>query len=112
MVLEKLFTLTDRYHAIDTEVRGWTPGTSPYLKGEVFCWSIYCGDDERLIASCSYANGWMPRYLEDPKISKVFQNYSFDRAQFFRHGCRVAGFAGDTMPCPQFLFKCRRDLSK
>lgn len=110
MVLEKLFTLTDRYHAIDTEVRGWTPGTSPYLKGEVFCWSIYCGDDvdfgngPRLFINNLNEDGslkglveYFKKYLEDPKISKVFQNYSFDRAQFFRHGCRVAGFAGDTM---------------
>ncbi|CAJ1398173.1 unnamed protein product [Effrenium voratum] len=98
------------FHAIDTEVQGWSPGRTPYGHGEVICWSIYCGDQvdfgsgPRLFIDNLDEEGqlrglveYFKDYLEDPDIPKVFQNYSFDRAQFVNHGCRVAGFAGDTM---------------
>jgi len=104
----------DLYHAIDTEVMGWHPGISPYLKGEVFCISIYCGDHvnfgegARLFIDDLYLSpdgkptrrGILPlfkQYLEDPNIKKVFHNYSFDRAQFVREGIHVQGFYADTM---------------
>jgi len=111
-VLDILMSLPkDCHHAIDTETRNWELGVSPYLCGEVICWSIYCGPD------VDFGNGprlWINNldqkemklkgfveffkdYLEDPSIKKVFQNYAFDRAMFFAHGIRVAGFAGDTM---------------
>jgi len=109
-VMAKLLSLEGRFHAIDTEVRGWEPTLSPYLHGEVICWSIYCGDDvdfgngPRIFIDNMDEDGklrglveYFKPYLEDPDIPKVFQNYSFDRAMLLKHNCDVAGFAGDTM---------------
>lgn len=109
-VMDKLLNLKDSVHAIDTEVRGWDPDLSPHLHGEIICWSIYCGDDvdfgngPRLFIDNLDEDGQLrglvehfKRYLEDPEIPKVFQNYSFDRAMFLKHGCDVAGFFADTM---------------
>ncbi|CAK0902367.1 unnamed protein product [Prorocentrum cordatum] len=108
--VEKLCSLTDRIHAVDTEVRGWSPGQTPYGNGEVICFSVYCGDDvdfgdgPRLWVDNLCENGhsrdllWRFRdYFENPKIRKVFHNYAFDRAMFVNEGLSVAGFAGDTM---------------
>jgi len=112
-VLKVLKSLTeeDRYHAIDTEVKGWLPKLTPYGHGEVTCFSIYCGDDvdfgtgPRLWVDNMGMDGesrglveCFREYFEDPSLKKVFQNYSFDRAMLFNEGgVRVAGFAGDTM---------------
>jgi len=112
-VLQILLSLrsTERFHAIDTETRGWERSMTQYGHGEVICWSVYCGDDvdfgsgPRLwVDNMDPASGqlrglveYFRSYLEDPDIQKVFQNYSFDRAMFFNHGIRVAGFAGDTI---------------
>lgn len=111
-VMAKLLSLKEagRFHAIDTEVRGWEPNFSPYLYGEVICWSIYCGDDvdfgngPRIFIDNMDEDGnlrglveYFKPYLEDPDIPKVFQNFSFDRAMLLKHNCDVAGFAGDTM---------------
>jgi len=99
-----------RYHAVDTEVRGWSPSLSPYGNGEVICFSIFCGPDldfgngEQLFVDNLDKDGnlrglveYFRPYFEDPDVKKVFQNYAFDRAMLLNHGCRVAGFAGDTM---------------
>eukprot|EP00933_Yihiella_yeosuensis_P071003 TRINITY_DN79179_c0_g1_i1.p1 TRINITY_DN79179_c0_g1~~TRINITY_DN79179_c0_g1_i1.p1 ORF type:complete len:1175 (+),score=249.68 TRINITY_DN79179_c0_g1_i1:211-3735(+) len=111
-VLKILLSLRgpQRFHALDTETRNWKPGLSPYGHGEVICWSIYCGDDvdfgsgPRLWIDNMGEDGvlrgfveFFKEYLEDPGIQKVFQNYAFDRAIFFNHGCTIQGFAGDTM---------------
>eukprot|EP00435_Cladocopium_sp_Y103_P068638 s438_g31.t3 len=111
-VMAKLLSLKEagRFHAIDTEVRGWEPTLSPYLHGEVICWSIYCGDDvdfgngPRIFIDNMDEDGklrglveYFKPYLEDPDIPKVFQNFSFDRAMLLKHNCDIAGFAGDTM---------------
>lgn len=100
----------ERYHAIDTEVRGWEPALSPYGHGEIICFSIYCGDDvnfgsgPRLWVDNLNEDGTLRdlvecfrEYLEDEGIQKVLHNYSFDRAMFLNAGVHVRGFAGDTM---------------
>lgn len=96
-----------RYHAIDTEVRGWRTDKSPYGHGEIVCFSIFCGDDVDFgNGPCLFVDnldqdGGMVRffqeYLEDPCVKKVFHNFAFDRAMFFNEGVSVRGFAGDTM---------------
>mmetsp|Transcript_23638 Transcript_23638/g.55105 ORF Transcript_23638/g.55105 Transcript_23638/m.55105 type:complete len:815 (+) Transcript_23638:57-2501(+) len=110
----KLRKYTDRFHAVDTEVLGWNPGVSPYQKGTVFCFTIYCGDDvdfgsgPRLFVDDLRADGTtrgllkiFREYFEDADIKKVFHNYSFDRAQLCRQGIHVKGFCGDTMQMAQ-----------
>jgi len=109
-VLGILLGLRDRYHAVDTETRGWEPGLPTYGHGEIICFSVYCGDDvdfgggPRLFVDNLDEGGEQRgmverfrRYLEDPGIRKVFHNYSFDRAMFFNEGVSVQGLAADTM---------------
>lgn len=109
-VLDVLMGLEDRYHAIDVETVEWEPGQSVYGHGRVVCFSVYCGDDvdfgsgprlwvDNMDRDGSF-RGVLERfrgYLEDPRLKKVFHNYSFDRAMFHNEGISVAGFAGDTM---------------
>mmetsp|Transcript_105215 Transcript_105215/g.250471 ORF Transcript_105215/g.250471 Transcript_105215/m.250471 type:complete len:818 (+) Transcript_105215:71-2524(+) len=109
-VLKILRQHEDQYHAIDTEVRGWTPEVTPYGHGEVVCFSIFVGPNvdfgsgAQLLVDNMDEDGNLRglvehfrEYFEDPGIKKVFQNYAFDRAILLNHGCRVAGFHADTM---------------
>jgi len=104
----------DLVHAVDTEVMGWEPGISPYDAGQVFCFSIYCGEGVdfgnggRLFVDDLDANKKrrglvqiFKEYFEDAGIKKVFHNYGFDRAQLFREGVDVKGFYADTMHMAQ-----------
>ncbi|CAE7807588.1 POLIA, partial [Symbiodinium necroappetens] len=101
-VLKILRQHEDQYHAIDTEVRGWTPEVTPYGHGEVVCFSIFVGPNvdfgsgAQLLVDNMDEDGNLRglvehfrEYFEDPGIKKVFQNYAFDRAILLNHGCRV-----------------------
>jgi len=114
-------SVRDLVHAVDTEVMGWEPGISPYLAGEVFCFSIYCGkgvdfgNGGRLFVDDLDARGrrrgLLPifqEYFEDAGIKKVFHNYGFDRAQLFREGIDVKGFYADTMHMAQLQDDSRK----
>jgi DNA polymerase I-like protein with 3'-5' exonuclease and polymerase domains len=76
--------------------------------GRVLCATCYCGEDadfgngpRLFIDNDGPAAGLLQQafkdYFEDPNISKVFHNYSFDRHMLRRHNVRVNGFHADTM---------------
>lgn len=89
-VAAKLNTLTNHYHAVDTEAIDIDLSSeSPVGHGKMICFSIYCGSD------VDFGNGpriWVDtfgsleglivhfkEYFENPNIKKVWHNYSFDR---------------------------------
>lgn len=96
------------YHACDTETMDINPKIqSPVGNGKVICLSIYCGPD------INFGNGpylwidnydksndillYFKEYLENPKILKIWHNYSFDRHVLYNHNINVKGFGGDTL---------------
>ncbi|KAJ8906252.1 hypothetical protein NDN08_002745 [Rhodosorus marinus] len=101
-----------RTHAWDTETEGVDPTTeSPVGKGRVICASAFCGKD------VDFGNGnklWIDNtqdgilqcfkdYFQNPKIGKVWHNYSFDKHVLLNEGINCDGFAGDTMHMARLL---------
>eukprot|EP00808_Paulinella_micropora_P007425 g4781.t1 len=108
--LKMLYSLPDgTYHACDTETRDiQVKKQSPVGNGRVTCLCIYCGPEvdfgqgaarlfiDNLGASEGTLDEFKP-YLEDPKILKVWHNYSFDKHVLSNHNINCQGFGGDTM---------------
>jgi len=103
------------YHACDTEVSHIeVADQTPVGHGRVTCFSIFCGPDvnfapegagkrKSLLWVDTKRGGdgvWevFKQYFENPKVKKVFHNYSFDRHVIENHhGIKISGFAADTM---------------
>lgn len=117
-VIDKLMTLTDRFHACDSETINLNlKKQGPVGHGTIICASIYCGPD------IDFGNGprvWIDNldddstlqlfkdYFESEKILKVWHNYGFDRHVFYNHGINVQGFGGDTMHMGRLWDSSRR----
>ncbi|KAK8951116.1 hypothetical protein KSP39_PZI003355 [Platanthera zijinensis] len=105
--------LTKKYrnliHACDTEVsRIDVKQETPVDHGEIICFSIYSGPQAEFGNGKSYI--WVDvmdgghdvlmefaPFFEDPKIKKVWHNYSFDSHIIESHGIKLSGFYADTM---------------
>lgn len=117
-VLDKLMTLTDRFHGCDCETIDINvKKQGPVGNGQVICASIYVGPD------IDFGNGprvWIDNldddstlqifkpYFESEKILKVWHNYGFDRHIFYNHHINVKGFGGDTMHMARLWDSSRR----
>lgn len=117
-VIDKLMTLTDRFHGCDSETVDLNlKKQGPVGHGRIICATIYCGPD------IDFGNGprvWIDNldddstlqlfkeYFESEKILKVWHNYGFDRHVFFNHGINVQGFGGDTMHMGRLWDSSRR----
>lgn len=106
-VIKQLLSLTDRYHACDTEIINSDLKKSVYLvKPKVICASIYCGPDINFgsgpkiwidnLDECEGVLDMFKEYFENENIKKVWHNYSFDKGALYAHGIDVKGFGGDT----------------
>ncbi|KAK4536371.1 hypothetical protein CDCA_CDCA08G2396 [Cyanidium caldarium] len=110
------------FHAWDTETVDVDPAEeSPIGHGRVICLSAYCGPDvdfgngPRLwIDNSGDAEGIVDEfagYFGDEVRTKVWHNYSFDRAMLGNHGIGVRGFAADTMHMARLWDASRRRYS-
>ncbi|KAK8966669.1 hypothetical protein KSP40_PGU014101 [Platanthera guangdongensis] len=81
---------------------------TPVDHGEIICFSIYSGPQAKFGNGKSYI--WVDvmdgghdvlmefaPFFEDPKIKKVWHNYSFDSHIIESHGIKLSGFYADTM---------------
>ena len=95
-------------HACDTEVADIDiKEQGPVGNGRVTCLSIFSGPEHDFgrgpriwVDNLDGAEGTlecMREFLCDPKVKKVWHNYSFDRHVIYNHGIDAQGFAGDTM---------------
>jgi DNA polymerase-1 len=117
-IIAKLMTLTDRFHACDSECVDLNlKKQGPVGNGRIICATIFVGPD------MDFGNGpriWIDNleddstlqlfkeYFESEKILKVWHNYGFDRHVFFNHGIDVKGFGGDTMHMARLWDSSRR----
>ncbi|XP_031403641.1 DNA polymerase I B, chloroplastic/mitochondrial-like [Punica granatum] len=125
MAREIVQKLTHQYrhliHACDTEVAKIdVKQETPVDHGEVICFSIYSGPE------ADYGNGkscvWVDvldgggndlllefaPFFEDPKIKKVWHNYSFDNHVLENYGIKLSGFHADTMHMARLWNSSRR----
>ncbi|KAI4388180.1 hypothetical protein MLD38_000533 [Melastoma candidum] len=108
-------------HACDTEVaRIDVKDETPVDHGEIICFSIYSGPE------ADFGNGksciWVDvldgggrdillkfaPFFEDPKIKKVWHNYSFDHHIIKNYGIKLSGFHADTMHMARLWDSSRR----
>eukprot|EP00668_Euglena_longa_P046572 GGOE01062257.1.p1 GENE.GGOE01062257.1~~GGOE01062257.1.p1 ORF type:complete len:841 (+),score=262.16 GGOE01062257.1:76-2598(+) len=101
-------------HAVDVETSGANiREDSPWAKGELLCFSIYCGEQQDFGSGPKlFVDTQVPgvlqafaEYFADPYLPKVFHNYSYDRGllcRALRHAAPskndfLQGFHADTM---------------
>ena len=97
--------LRHRWHACDTETHGWNPEVSPWGSGRVIATSHFVGpgvdfgSGSRVFVDATVPgvlDAFKP-YWEDEGITKVYHNYTYDRAMLSNMGIKAKGFACDTM---------------
>ncbi|XP_057464463.1 DNA polymerase I A, chloroplastic/mitochondrial-like [Actinidia eriantha] len=110
-----------RVHACDTEVANIDVKLeTPVDHGEIICFSIYSGPEANFGdgKSCIWVDvldgggkslliEFAP-FFEDPKIKKIWHNYSFDKHILENYGLNVSGFHADTMHMARLWDSSRR----
>ncbi|GFZ07436.1 polymerase gamma 2 [Actinidia rufa] len=110
-----------RVHACDTEVANIDVKLeTPVDHGEIICFSIYSGPEANFGdgKSCIWVDVLdgggksllieFASFFEDPKIKKIWHNYSFDKHILENYGLKVSGFHADTMHMARLWDSSRR----